>query len=298
MARKRTGLRLLRGGLWLLVAWVLVRGVVSFLPAAEAGPAPAPPGADVPMREPDGLRAFPALFAREYLTWEAANPDERSARLGPYLARGLPGHAGWRGGNPGVAQRVEEAYVYGVRRVTETRWLVTVAARVTRTQEVDEAVAGSAVKRKALPGAVLYLAVPVGTAPAGGWVVYDYPSLLPEPPQPDFKEPVAYGKEQTDEGDRVRSLLAGFFRAYFHPRENDLTYFVSPGTAVRALEGTWTLDAVRQTTLLATGEGTWALAEVAALDTTTGGRYLFRYTVQLEERDGRWYVKELEQRGE
>jgi hypothetical protein len=291
MGWKGVGRTVLRWGIWVLLGWVLVRGVVSLLPAPPVQSA-APEAGKLPVAtEPPGLRALPAMFAREYLTWLPANPDERAERLRPYLARSLDRQAGWTG-KEGVGQTAEAAWVYAVKQVSQTRWLVTVAARV-RPQAPPPAQAPPA---PAQPERTLFLAVPVSTTPEGGWTVYDYPSIIPAPVAGEVTEPLFYGQESTDKDDKVKTLLTGFFKAYFEG--GDLTYYLAPGSTSAKLQGGWQFGQVSKVIVTASGGDTWALADVVATDTASGARFTSRYTTGLVDRDGRWYIKELLQRGE
>lgn len=276
MGWKSAGQRGLRWGLWTLVAWIFLRGVISLMPAGTAESAEPQKTQVQEIKEPAGLRAFPAMFAREYLTWQPTAPDERAERLRPYLAPGLDRQAGWTG-SEGNGQQVQETWVYSTQQLSETRWEVTVAARI-------------------LPDRTLFLSVPVAATPQGGWVVYGYPALVPPPAAGAFAEPPYFGQESTDQGDRAKTLLTGFFRAYFE--QGDATYYLAPGTSVRAMRGGWAFDSVSKVVLLSQGTGTWAIADVGARDTATGARFTFRYTLQLTERDGRWYIQAIQQRGE
>lgn len=296
MAWKGAGMRALRWALWLLLAWVFVRGIVSLVPAPPPAAAQPAEATAREKREPDGLRAFPALFARHYLTWQPGNPDERADRLRPYLASRLDRHAGWSG-KEGTGQTVLETFVYAAKEVSETRWLVTVAARTSPYQDVTEPDrSGALVKvRKPLAESTVYLAVPVARSAQGGWVVYDYPSLVAQPSGGPFDEPLYYGTEITDHDDRAKALLTDFFKAYL--AGGHVTYLLVPGAQVQTVKQPWTFQSITRLTLLG-GTETWALAEVAALDPVTGSRFTFRYTTELVERDGRWYVRQILQRGE
>lgn len=292
------GLKVLRWVLWVLFGWVFLRGIVTFLPDTSPGNT-VPAGSEAQIvAEPAGLRSFPALFAREFFTWEPGKTGDRAARLQPYLAQSLDRHAGWSAGRDGVGQTAEGTWVHSVKPLANGRYLVTVAVRVDPYEETA-AMEGNVLRttRKALPGSVQYLAVPVARSQSGGWVVYDYPSLVTVPDGGAFTGPVHSGQEVADSGDRVRTLATGFFRAYLGGSD-DLSYFLDPGTRLRASATSLSFQSVGRVTLVAAGAGHEALVEVLAIDPVTGARFTYRYTLTLTERDGRWYVKDLSQRGE
>lgn len=297
MAGTSFGRGFLRWGLWALMGWVFLRGVFSFLPPHTADMAAAEPAALVRAEEPAGLRAFPAMFAREYLTWQSGLEEERALRLRPYLSRSLDRQAGLTVRRDGVSQQAEGAWVYDLRQVSETRWLVTVAVQTARTQEaVVTDISG--VKRpvvQRLPGAVIYLGVPVGRTAAGGWVVYDYPSLMPAPAAGEFGEPLYFGRAATDQDEKVKALLTGFFKAYTGGTAADLAYYLTPDLQIKPLQGRWTFDSIGEYTLLGGETDHWALAAVQFADPETGAVYTFRYTLGLVHSDSRWYIKRVAQ---
>ncbi len=291
-------LRLLRWLVWAGLFLVFVRGAATIvLPGTAAEPTVAQAAAVAV--EPDGLRAFPLLFASEYLTWRAGDPEERVGRLRPYLSANLDNQAGWKMDASGRNQTVSATWVYGVQALSSTRWLVTVAARV----EVGAAAGAQAGAGlvAAAPGngpatRTLFLAVPVAPS-GGGWVVYDYPTLIPPPTAAGFNEPLAYGQTVTDEGDRVRRLLTGFFRAYTGAGGEDVSYYLLPGVPAPGHLDLFSLESVDDVTLVRSGADTWALAGVTLHDPSTGARLTTRYTLNVLEQSGRWYIKEILQRG-
>lgn len=300
MRLKGAGRGVLRWTLWVVLGWVFVRGILSFLPqtpATAAAPEPVGQGAT----EPAGLRAAPEMFAREYLTWTAGGAEDRATRLQPYLARALERQAGWAPGDDDAGQQVEQTWVYDVRSTSPTRWLVTVAARVVPfhnnviDQKDKDNQATKQTERQALAPRIVFLAVPVSKS-GGGWVVYDYPALLPAPEAAVFDEPAYFGQELTDQGDRAKSLLTDFFKAYLSG--TDVTYYLTPDTKLPTMKAGWNFQQLSGIRLIKADDGTWALADVAAVDPASGARYTYRYTVKLAERDGRWYVADMLQKGE
>lgn len=289
MAFKRASLKALRWIVWLLLAFVFFRGILSFLP--DSAIASTAPPAETAREEPPGVRAFPAQFAREYLTWSPTESDEQyTQRLQPFLTKDLtPGRTAARSQ---VGQRVQTLWVYALQEVTPTRWLVTVAAELER-YELD-----ADGKERPLSPTTLYIAVPIGKTPSGGWVVYDYPTLLPPPAGGEFTEPLHYGQEIADAGDQVKALLSRFFQAYLSGSDADLTYYRAPESNIQAIGSPWSFDSVPKVLLSQTGSGLYALADVVLYDPVTGSRYTNRYTVGLLQAEGRWYVSQILQKGE
>jgi hypothetical protein len=277
----------LRWAVWLFLAWVFLRGAVSIVapppPVGAQVPAPVAPAAEPPERETPG--AFAALFAREYLTWEVGGEADRASRLAPFLARHIDAQAGWSAGPKAASQTAEFTLPFRLVQQSDNRWLVTVAARVSVKRE------GAAVSR------TLYLAVPVAQTKEG-YVVYDYPTLVPAPPRVgELDGPLLRGDEIPDPGDQVRTLLTSFFKAYAAGGGADVAYYLEPGLQVKGLEGALVFQRISELTLRQVQDQTWAAVLVTWEDPVTGTLLRQRYTLQLVERDGRRYIKEIVQKG-
>lgn len=270
---------------WLLLAWVLLRGVVSIVappPEAEAQ-RPAPPPVQIMTREPQA--AFAALFVHEYLTWRSGAADDRADRLRPLLAAHLDRQAGWVGGDAAGSQRADGVWPYRIEEQGEGRWLVTVAAAVTATAGEEPPVSRT-----------LYLAVPVAES-SGGLLVYDYPAIVPPPEAAALEGPVLPGEEFSDPTGEIAELLAGFFRAYAAGGPADVRYYLEPGVALGGLGGLMAFDGLSGLTLYRVDDLTYASALVSLADPVTGTKSRQRYTVQVVQRDGRWYVTAIIQKG-
>lgn len=295
MRWKGAGKSFLRWGVWALLGWIFIRGVISFVPQplAEGSSREGQAGS---ASEPPGLRATAEMFAREYLTWSPGDPAERAPRLRPYLAQSVERQAGWMEGDPTIGQQVEQTWIYALEPISPTRWQAVTAVRVSGYQQL-EAVDGEGAlgARSQLGARTLYLAVPLAQV-EGGWLVYDYPSLVP-PPQPGaFTEPLYYGQGTSDLDGRVQALLTDFFRAYL--TGGNITYFLAPGTALAPIEPQLREVHLRELRLVESSNELWALADIQAQDPLTSARYTFRYTVRLHDLDGRWFVADLLEKGD
>lgn len=279
----------LKGARWLLwtfMGLIMVRGIASFvLPAPKApaeAAAPPPAAAVAPDREPPA--AFAALFAREYLTWSAGKESDRAARLQGLIAQGLDSQAGWSAGEKPLNQVAEATWPFAVRSPGEHQWLVTVAARVTT------ATAGGPQPR------TVYLAVPVW-GEAGSYVVYDYPTYVAGPAAPGARDSSPAGEQVLDSDGQIRTLLTGFFRAYAAGGAADVTYFLEPGATAGGLGGAQVFKAIADIAVRRSGQETWAGVLVTMADPLTGTSANQRYTLELVQRDGRWYIKQIVQKG-
>jgi hypothetical protein len=272
---------------WLFLAWVCLRGVVSIVLPPPVRETVSPPAKMEPAEpeEREGPMAFAVLFAREYLTWAGGEKavQDRAERLKPFLASQVDGQAGWAPGEKPAAQTVTAALPYRLERVANDRWLVTVAATVTVQGETP-------VSRS------VWLAVPVAGG-KGQFVVYDLPTRLAPPKPAVLTGPALAGAEIADEGGQVRTLLNGFFRAYVAGNDGDMSYFLVPGLKVNSLHGSLVYKEVTELSLRRSGTETLAAAVVTMEDPVGGALLRSRYTLKVEQRDGRWYIKEIIEKG-
>lgn len=270
--------------LWIVLGWILLRGIVSIVAPPSAAPAPTVTQAVDEPEAKEAPAALAALFAREYLTWQVGKESERAQRLQGLLARHLDPQAGWSGGAAPRSQTAEATWPFATASAGTERWLVTVAARVT-----TETAAGPAPR-------LLYLAVPVAGG-ADGFVVYDYPTFVPAPALARDVAPALPGQPVTDEGQQVHALLTGFFKAYASGGPLEVNYFLEPGLKVRGLDGNMAFVQVDELALSRDGTDTWVAAVVQMHDPVSGTSARQRYTLQVAERDGRWYIKQIVQKG-
>lgn len=272
--------------LWLVLAWVALRGAVEIVSPPKPSPTvtalPVPPLVD---RE--GARTFADFFVREYLTWDAAfGKDDRAARLAPFLARYLDSRGGLNLAGAVGSQRVLEARVWKLAVITDQTARVTVVADVVTTATGG---AGIATSRR------LALSVPVAVA-GSGYVIYDYPAFIPLP-QPGTLDEYPYsGTRVSDTPAEVKELLTGFFRAYAEGSRVAISYFLVPGARVTGLEGAFQFRELGGVELREATGGFTAHTEIVLVDPATGTAYRQRYLVHLVKKD-RWYIQDIEQKG-
>lgn len=274
----------LRTLLYLLLALIFIRGAASFFPAPPQEAAQLPEPTKPEPKDPPQLQAIAALFATDYLTWDSANPNERAARLQPYLAPGLNPQAGWRPGATPTHQTVQGAWVLATTKTGEGRWTATVAARVRLEPTAPD---------KPAQSRTLYMAVPLALTAQQTPVVSDLPALLPAPPGPSAPANQPEGQAATD--DRAPALLQSFFAAYFSG--GDTSYFLTPDAKLAGSPQGVTLVEVAKPTLRKTATQLYAETPVTVIETATGASLTLHYTLQLTEKDGRLYIQDLLQKG-
>lgn len=277
--------RLLRTALrrivWLLLAWVAVRGVVSLIPAAPAA-ARGNPAATTSAPDPqaEATRTFAVLFAQDYLTWNAKDVPDHAARLRPYLASGLDEHAGW---NPSGArdQQALGAWAMSESKVRDGRYLVNVAVRISQPgpPRIDR---------------TLYLSVPVYVS-GRGLTIFDLPAFIPGPDRVD-PQGQSYGDPVSDPAPEIRTLAEGFLKAYVDGTDTELSYFVTPGVRLPGLHGLVHWRSLDELKVYRNGNDILAVAAAALQDPQSGSTLHQHFVLKLDKQD-RWYVKDLLQKG-
>lgn len=223
-----------------------------FLPPASA-PAPARVGPPLDYAEQN----FALGFARAYLTYDAARPEEREAALKAFVGSGLEAGAGFVPPDSG-SQKVRWADIAQVQRPLAGGVAITVAAQLSDTREP------------------VYLSVPVERGQGGAIFLAGYPAFVGAPLQGGGHTSGQAGDPVQDPAVSalVRRALANYLAGDAENLSADLASAATvtlPGAAL-TLRGLEELDWVD-------GEGGGAvLATVSATD-PRGGTYTLRYEV-------------------
>jgi hypothetical protein len=123
--------RLGRAVLWLLVLVLLLRGLASVIePRGPATVAAAPKPVAASWAD-DGVRAFPADFARAYLTYTPSDPDASATAVRAFVAPELASSVVPEYGEDAPRRAVGSVSVARVAVLDDSHALGTVAAAVT-----------------------------------------------------------------------------------------------------------------------------------------------------------------------
>jgi hypothetical protein len=254
------------------VAVVLLRGLAAIL---ATRPAPALPRAasTSPVWPDDAARAFAVRFVSAYLSHTPGDSGGEARAVAGFASGEVASAVVPRFDERSPRQVVRSAVVAGSVVVDARRALLTVAATV----------AGSRVTAR-------LVTVPVARDGGGGLVVYDLPSLAPEPARavaarPEGDPPAA------SERPAIEDVLARFFRAYLAGDSNGLEYLTVLGTRMRATAGGFEL--VELTSIAIADRGSTrerqVLVTVEARDVESRAILTLGFRVRLVRRD-RWYV--------
>jgi hypothetical protein len=272
--------RLGRGLLWLAVVVVVLRGIAGIM-TAEPRPANSRAAAPVPVWPDDAARAYAAEFAAAYLRVDpAAGVEPARAALAAFAAPEIVDRLVSELDVDAARQQVLSVNAAGATRVDGGHALITVAARVSGER----------------PRSVR-LTVPVARGAHGGLVVYDLPSLAPEPDRADAV-PTAGTPILGAERAAISDVLTRALRAYLSGDRAGLVYLAPPGSRVAATSGGFELLELGSLATIGAsmGRDRLVLATVHVRDRVSRATYALRYRVRLVRRD-RWYVAAINDPG-
>ncbi len=208
--------------------------------------------------------AYAALFARRYLTWNAADPQVSVDALEPFLGPGMEADAGLELPASG-AQRVEWAEVVQARSPAPGEHVYTVAAQ-TDAQ------------------GLLYLTVPVARTAARGLALDGYPAFVGAPAAGPAQA-VGHLREVLEPA--LATVVQRALRNYLAASSSELAADLASGARVSLPEQPLSLESMQR--LDWAPEGSAVLATVQAQD-GRGVRYTLAYELDVLRDQGRWEV--------
>jgi hypothetical protein len=208
--------------------------------------------------------AYAALFARRYLTWNAAEPQASADALEPFLGPGLEPDAGLELPASGE-QQVEWAEVVQARSPAPGEHVYTVAA------QTDTA-------------GLLYLTVPVARTAAGSLALDGYPAFVGAPAAGPAQ---AAGHLREVLEPALATVVQRALRNYLAASSSELAADLASGARVSLPERPLSLESMQR--LDWAPEGSAVLATVQAQD-GRGVRYTLAYELDVVRDQGRWEV--------
>jgi hypothetical protein len=230
--------------------------------AATPSVAPAAPAAD------QAAEGYAVLFARRYLTWDAADPQSSERLLESTTGSKMAVAAGLAL-PPSGAQHVLWAEVVQQREPHPGAHVYTVAAQTDRT-------------------GLVYLAVAVSRASDGSLVLSGYPAFVGAPAHAGARLPAA-GPPVDDAGlvSVVRRALRNYLAASADELDADLAsdaHVAVPGVAL-------SLDAVQSIVWSIDRRSVVTLVEARDAG---GARYTLGYELDVADVNGRWEISAVE----
>jgi hypothetical protein len=281
-SRQRAGVSIKPSPLWRLrlrrdlprrlLQSLAVVGLLASARYAIDPPVPAAVRLSAPISAQDDRAAegFAVLFARHYLSWDSADPEEHRLALAPYVGSTLEPEAGFQPPQSG-SQRV--------------LWTQVVQAR---TSSVPAGGARYTVAAQTDASGLLYLSVAVRRAPGGELALSGYPAFVG--PAPTAPAPAAAQLSEVQDASlatvakrALRNYLAGF--------GSELAADLAPGAHVPLPAAPLSLESLDS--LQWEPDGRSVLALLHAGD-RAGGTYTLAYRLAVASPSGRWQISAIE----
>ncbi len=253
-----------------LLCTLSVVGLAASARFAIAPPRPVLPAAALrePAQSDPAAEAYAALFARRYLTWNAAEPQAGARALEPFLGPGMEPDAGLELPASGE-QRVEWVEVVQAREPAAGERVYTVAA------QTDTA-------------GLLYLTVEVTRTVAGSLALAGYPAFVGAPAAGPA-QPVGHLREVGDPA--LATVVQRALRNYLAASSGELAADLASGARVSLPGPPLSLESAQR--LDWAPEGSAVLATVQAQD-GRGVQYTLTYELDVVRAQGRWEVSAVQ----
>jgi hypothetical protein len=231
---------------------------------AASGPAP-----------PDlAAEGYAAQFARDYLTWNAADPQARESALAAFAGPGIDPGAGLQPPSSGE-QRVEWAEVVQTRELDSARsggpgeQIYTVAA------QTDDA-------------GLQYLTVPVVRTTQGSLALGGYPAFVGAPASGPAQ---AQGQGSEVKEPALATVVGRALRNYLSASSSDLAADLTSNARVSLPAAPLGLESVQR---LDWAPGPGAVLAVLQANDARGARYTLAYELDVARVQGRWEVSAIQ----
>jgi hypothetical protein len=230
--------------------------------------APARPSVVPQARQDRAAEGFAALFARRYLTWEAAEPQASAQSLQPFVGGGMEADAGLQlpaGGRQDV------------------QWCEVVQERI-----VGPGVRAYTVAVQTDAAGLLYLSVSVARTRAGSLALAGYPAFVGAP---------ASGGARLDRGlgevsdPALATVVERTLRNYLAGATSELAADLSGGARVSVPAIGLSLTSVRQ---LDWSGSEGSVAAVVQAQDARGVQYTLAYELDVVRAQGRWEVSAVQ----
>ncbi|HEX4482302.1 MAG TPA: conjugal transfer protein [Solirubrobacteraceae bacterium] len=262
-------MRLIRRAPRCLFYTVCIAGLFGSVRFAIAPPRPAARPADVRPLAPDlAARGYATLFARRYLTWEAARPMASESALASMTGPAFDADAGLTL-PPSGEQSVIWAEVVQERALAPTRHVYTVAA------QTDTA-------------GLVYLTVPVARERGGQLALAGYPAFVGAPAAAAGQLPAEAA--EVDEPALTR-VVERALRNYLAASTEELSADLVDGARVTV--PTASLRLLSMPRLDWSSDRRSVLAVLRAQD-ARGAQYTLGYEADVEQVDGRWELSAIQ----
>jgi Conjugative transposon protein TcpC len=252
-----------------LLYTLCVAGLAASARFAIAPPRPAPAAApSAPSRQDLAAEGYASLFARRYLTWNAAEPEASMRALASLVGPGVEPDAGLRLPATGE-QHVEWVEVVQEREPVPREHVYTVAA------QTDAA-------------GLLYLTVGVARRADGSLALAGYPAFVGAPATGPAQAP-ARVREVGDPA--LATVVERALRNYLAASPDELAADLTRDARVSLPDLTLTLQSVAHLSWSPDGHSVVAVVQA---DDARGVQYTLAYEVDVTVAEGRWEVSAVQ----
>lgn len=253
-----------------LLCALSLAGLAASARFAIAPPRPALQAESVrtPLPQDRAAEAYASLFARRYLTWDAAEPQADQRALASFAGPGMEANAGVEL-PPSGEQRVEWIEVVQQREPVAGEHVYTIAA------QTDTA-------------GLLYLTVNVVRLADGSLALLGYPAFVGAPASAPAQ---ANGRLREMENPALATVVARALRNYLDGSSSELAADLT-GTAQVSLPAMGlSLEAVER---LAWSPGASSVLALVQAQDGRGVQYTLEYELDVSQEQGRWEVSAIQ----
>jgi hypothetical protein len=263
-------IRLKRGAPRYILGALSLAGLAASARFALDPPMPAIPTAALRAPAPADRAAegYAALFARRYLSWDAAEPQASERALEPFLGASMEAGTGVELPETGE-QRVEWDEVVQAREPARGEHVYTVAAQTDT-------------------GGLLYLTVGVTHTHDGGLTLSGYPAFVGAPTAVSARAPQRL-REVSDS--TLATVVQRALRNYLADSPAELAADLASGARVSLPTSALSLETVQHEDWSADGSSVLVVVQVRD---GRGVQYTLAYEVEVERAQGRWEVSAVQ----
>ncbi|HEX3391635.1 MAG TPA: conjugal transfer protein [Solirubrobacteraceae bacterium] len=218
---------------------------------------------------------FAALFARRYLSWNAADPEAHRLALAPYLGPQMEPEAGFQPPQTGSQHVLWTQVVQARTSGAPGRTGGGVGGRYTVAVQTDAS-------------GLLYLSVAVSRAPSGALALSGYPAFVGPPPTAPAPAAAQLGEVQDAS---LATVVTRALRNYLAGTESELAADLAAGVRVPLPAAPLSLESLDS---LDWEPGGGAVLALVHAQDRGGGRYALAYRLAVALLGGRWEISAIE----
>lgn len=251
---------------------------------------------------------FAENFAYQYFTWTKGDNDdwieERQTRLQPFLAKGLDENGGLNTSQMEWNSTITKASLAKIEDKGDNKALITLFVKAdftkkTKSEEVvkkDGKEEKKEVEKDETKPFQQYFVVPVAYE-NGTYGVYQLPKYtnLPQQTKVELEQREGLTEYNGNRG-KVESFIYTFFKSYTQDSSSELSYMLANGTRIQGLDGKMEFVSLKNLDIKEDSKGNiQTFASIELKDKETGTVFASDYSVLIQEKDGRLFVKEINQ---